>query len=494
MPKRVLIGGFKHETNTFSVLATDLEAYRSRCLVRGDEAARAFRETNSEIAGFLDMCEEQAWTPVLSVVADASPSGPVTQAAFEEIAGALLADATADGGVDAVLLQLHGAMVAETAPDGEGELLRRMRAAVGPGVPIGVTLDLHANVTEEMARNADVMVSYRTYPHVDQREVAHDCARLIARTLAGEIRPVCHVRRPPMLTGLDHGRTTAPGPMQDALRMAETMTASDAIHSVSVLAGFAKADIPDAGPSVAVVAERGSAEATAPADDIVAHMWATRDVHTVELQSLGQAIAAAKTAGAPGRPVVIADFADNPGGGGYGDSTGLLRALLESDVQNAGYGALFDPESADACHRVGEGADVDLALGGKVDPAFGPPVEVRAQVLKLTDGRFKLEGPMQAGVPVDMGPSALVEAAGLKIVIGSRRYQNYDRMFFKSFGLDPEGLSVIAVKSAQHFRAAYGRNAARIVVVVDEGDGVTTDDVSARRYVRLRRPIYPLDL
>ena len=380
MSKRVLIGGFKHETNTFSLLQTDLDAYRARCLYRGDEVLEIFRETNSEIAGFLDVCTANAWLPAPSIVADASPSGPVTKKAFEEIRATLLQDATAEGGVDAVLLQLHGAMVAEHLSDGEGQLLRSMREALGPNVPIGATLDLHANVTEDMARYADVIVSYRTYPHVDQRDIAVECAALIAKTLNKQISPVCHVRRPPLLTGLDHGRTTAPGPMRQALEQAADLMQSPGVHSVSVLAGFDPADIPDAGPSVVIVSERGNDAAVRQADQIVAHIWETRNVHTVELKSTAEAIALARTKGQPGRPVVIADFADNPGGGGYGDSTLLLRSLIDSDLQNVGYGALYDPESAAACHLAGEGSTVSLSLGGKVDRQFGPPVDVTGDV------------------------------------------------------------------------------------------------------------------
>ncbi len=493
MSKRILIGGFKHETNTFSILKTGIDAYQARGLFTGDEIPSVFRDTNSEIAGFLEVCDENKWTPLPSIAGDASPSGLVTQATFEEITGRLLQDAASDGGVDAVLLQLHGAMVAEHASDGEGALLRLLRATVGPDVPIGATLDLHANVTEDMTRFADVLVSYRTYPHVDQREVGRECAALIAKTMYGEIDPVCHVRRPPQLTGLDHGRTTAPGPMREALAQAAAITDKPGIHSVSVNAGFFKADIPDAGPSVLIVADRANASAVEAADEIVANIWKTRNIHTVELQTTDEAIEIARLRGVPGHPVVIADFADNPGGGGYGDSTRLLRALIDSGLQNVIYGALYDPESAAACHEAGEGAEIQLALGGKIDPQFGPPIATICRVLKLTDGAFVLEGPMQAGLPVEMGSSALIEVGGVKVVIGSGRYQNFDQMFFKSFGVQPEEAAVISVKSAQHFRAAYSAFAADIAVV-DDGDGMTTEDVHARTYKRLRRPVFPLDL
>ena len=493
MTRRILIAGFKHETNTFSVLPTDLDAYRARCLYFGSDILDVFADTNSEIAGFLDVCATNNWTPVSSVVADASPSGTVTREAYDTISRRILKDAMSGDGVDGVLLQLHGAMVAEHTPDGEGYLLRILREALGPSVPIGVTLDLHGNVTEDMARYADVIVSYRTYPHIDQREIATECATLIGKTLSGDIQPVCHVRRPPMLTGLDHGRTTAPGPMLDALQQAETLMGSANVHSVSVMAGFSPADMPDAGPSVVIVADHENSDALSQADEIVSHIWETREVSTVELQSTQHALSVASKKGKPGAPVVIADFADNPGGGGYGDSIKLLRALIESGLQNVGFSALYDPESAEICHQSGEGTVVKLSLGGKIDPQFGSPIDIEASVMKLTNGRFLLEGPMQARVPIDMGASALIEIAGVRVVVASRRYQNFDQMYFKSFGVDLGTMAVIAVKSSQHFRAAYG-DMASDVVVVDDGDGITTEDPSARNYRSLRRPIFPLDL
>lgn len=493
MTKRVLIAGFKHETNTFSVLPTDIRAYQERCLYHGAEVPEVFRDTNSEIAGFMDVCERHGWEPVFSIVADASPSGVVTKAAYEEITGRILQDALAEGPVDAVLLQLHGAMVAEHTDDGEGLLLRMLRMQLGANVPIGATLDLHGNVTDDMARYSDVLVSYRTYPHIDQRDIANECGQLIARTIAGEIAPVVTVRRGPVLLGIDHGRTTAPGPMLEALAKAAVLTERPEVLSVSVMAGFAPADIPDVGPSVIVVGDGDDRAHRAEADRIVEFIWETRAVRTVSPATCADALRIARAEGKPGAPVVIADAADNPGGGGYGDSTGLLHALHESGLEKVAFGALIDPESAAACHAAGVGAHVPLQLGGKVDGVSGPPLACTAEVLALSDGRFRLEGPMQRGVPVDMGPSAAVRVGGLDIVIGSRRYQNYDRMFFMSFGLTPGDYAVVALKSAQHFRAAYAPGASAIVMV-DEGNGITTMNPTSRTYRNVRRPIYPLDL
>ena len=493
MPKRVLIAGFKHETNTFSRLKTDLAAYRARLLVHGGAIRQTFAGTRTEIAAFLDACDRHGWEPILSVAADASPSGVVTREAFDTISGEIIAAVDRAGMPDAVLLNLHGAMVAEGAPDGEGELLRRLRQRIGRAVPIGITLDLHANVTDDMARLADVIVSYKTYPHVDLYETGTECADLIARTLSGAIRPTVSVARGALLSGVDHGRTTAPGPMRDMLAEAKRLHVVPGVLSTSINAGFSMADMVDAGPSAVIVGDGRDERYQEMVERLVALMWESRHVTTVPLVSAAHAIAVAKAKGRSGAPVVIADFADNPGGGGYGDSTALLKAMIDAGLRDAAFSSIYDPESAAACHAASVGARLSLAIGGKVDPLFGPPITAEAEVVRLTDGRFRYEGQMQHGVPVDLGPSALVRVGGVEVVLASRRFQNYDLQFFKSFGVDPASRAVLAVKSAQHFRAAYGPLASEIVVV-DDGNGLTSENLKKLPYRHVRRPVYPLDL
>ena len=493
MARKVLIGGFKHETNTFSRLLTGLDAYRARSLHMGDDIVRAYGTTRTEIAAFLDACKRHGWEPVCSIVGDATPSGLVTREAFETISGAMLDTLAKEGPVDAVLLQLHGAMVCEHTPDGEGTLLRLIRAKVGPDVPIGVTLDLHANVTHEMVHNADVIVSYRTYPHVDTYEIATECADLVARTLAGEIHPVVSLAQGAMIDGLDHGRTTTPGPMTEALAMAAGMMREPGVHSVSVLAGFAKADIPDVGPSALVVGEGHDPRYRDMATRVMTFAWETRHRTSLKPLKAEEAVAIAKSKGRIGAPVVIADYADNPGGGGYSDSTGLLKAMIDAGLQDAAMSPICDPEAAAQCHAAGVGARLRLAFGGKTDPLFGPTIEADGVVTALTDGRFRIEGPMQRGVAVDMGPSAVFKVGGVEVVLASKRYQNYCLTFFSSLGIDPKQRAVLAVKSMQHFRAAY-QPIAGDVLVVDEGNGITSNDVTKLPYTRVRRPIFPLDL
>lgn len=492
MAKRVLIAGFKHETNTFSKLPTTIDSYRARGLHHGEAIRTAFAGTNTELAAFLDAAEANGWDATLAIAADATPSGRLTRETFETIAGDIVSRAR-DVQPDAILLSLHGAMVAEHTDDGEGTLLERLRAAVGRRPLIGVTLDLHANVTQAMCREADAIVSYRTYPHVDLYDTGARCAAIIKRALAREVTPVTVMSKAPMLTGADHGRTTSPGPMTELLEKAALIERADpAFLDISINAAFAWADIPEVGPSVTVVGDGRHPRFRAEAEALIGNMWQSRHRETVTAISAAEAVAIAKKNGKPGAAVVIADLADNPGGGGYGDSTGLLRAMIDGGLKDAAMSAIYDPQSAAECHSAGVGSRVALMLGGKVDPRFGAPIECEAEVIALGDGGFNLEGPMARGVRVEMGPSAAVRVGGVEVVIGSRRLQNYDRMYFKALGIDPARRSVLAVKSAQHFRAAYGPLASQIVVV-DDGGGIVSGNLTKLPYARVPRPIFPLD-
>ncbi len=492
MTGSVLLAGFMHETNTFSRLPTDLEAYRARNLYRGEEVVERLTGTRTEMAGFLEACERYGWSPVTPVYANATPSGPVTRHAFETVAGDMLAALDGEGPFDAVLLALHGAMVTEHVDDGEGELLGLIRDRVGAGVPIAVTLDLHANVTDRMAELADVMIAYRTYPHVDQYEVATEAAALVARALAGDIAPVVHIARGPMLDGADHGRTTSPGPMTEVLASAERLMDEPGVLAASLAAGFPWADILETGPCAILTADGSDARFAEMAERLIDEVWEKRTRLTVDIVGPEQAIAAVVAAGNADKPVVLADFADNPGGGGYGDATGLLRAMVEADLDNAAFATLYDPDAAAACVAAGIGATVTVALGGRLDPRYGGPLEVTGKVRTVTDGALTYEGPMMAGMTATIGPTAVLGTGGLDIVVTSCRYQVYDRAFFTHAGIVPERKSVVAVKSAHHFRAAFGPIASA-VYCVDAG-GLTSRNFKELPFEKVRRPVYPLDM
>jgi len=490
---RVLVAGVKHESNTFSAVATDLDAYKTRGLFYGGDVGKNLRGTKTELAAFLDFCDREDWQAVTPIYADASPGGPVTRLAFDHMSNAITDVAADQGPFDAVMLSLHGAMVCEHTDDGEGELLERLRGVIGPDVPVAVTLDLHANVTDRMTALSDVMIAYRTYPHIDQYEIATQAAGLIKRTLAGEIKPANHVIRRQMLEGVDNGRTTSPGPMTEVLESADRLLVEAGVLATSVCAGFAKADTHDTGPSAIVVGHGASPRFAGMAGKLMDQVWESRHRRTQQTVPIGAAVNRAGMASGIGGPLVLADFADNPGGGGYGDSTRLLGAMIKAGLQDAAFASICDPAAAQICWDGGLGAIVQLNLGGKIDPAYGAPIAVRGKVIALTQGRFALQGPMAAGLRVDMGQTAVLRVGGIDIVIASGRFQAHDIMYFQHARIDVTTKRVIAVKSAQHFRAAFEPLAAE-VIVVDEGGGLTSGNYRALTYTKVRRPVFPLDL
>jgi microcystin degradation protein MlrC len=441
----------------------------------------------------MDACKQNNWQAVHTVCCDATPSGKVTVEAFDHIASTITNALTDNVPIDGILLSLHGAMVCSHVEDGEGELLRRIREKAGRNIPIAVTLDLHANVTSQMAELADMIVIYRTYPHIDQYEIAAEAAELMRQTLDGEIRPVCTVRRGTMLDGADHGRTTAPGPMTEVLEAARTMAAQKGILSISIAAGFPWADITDTGPSALVISDGAHPQSTMIADTLIENIWQNRKRLSINACTIEAAIEAVKVAPASDKPVVLADFADNPGGGGYGDSTPLLRAMIEADLQHAAYGMIYDPRAVQTCIEQGLGAHVVVAIGGKIDPRFGEPIPVNGRVLAVTDGKLKLKGPMMAGTSVDMGPTVVLQVGGIDVILTSGRFQCYDRMYFEHARIDVSKKAVIAVKSAHHFRAAFGPIASDIIVV-DGGGGLTSRNFKKLPFENVRRPVYPLDM
>lgn len=489
MTYRVLTGQIMHETNTFSRLPTDLDAYRARYLYYGDEVAKQLRGTQTEMGGVLDSADEFGWTLIHPIAANATPSGKVTAEAWAALKGAILDAAGND--IDGVYLALHGAMVTETTDDAEGELLAELRSALGPDVPIMATLDLHANVTDRMAASANSLIAYRTYPHIDQYERAQQASTLLQRTMDGEVSPRALVVRGQMLTGANHGRTQS-GPMVDLLAQADNYEKESGVLVVSIQAGFVPADIEQAGPTVVVTGDSENPRCREIADALYQNIWETRHETTNVLLTPKEALQHIEVAGPLDKPFVVADLSDNPGGGGYGDGPELLRAMIDAKLENATFAMLADPEAVAAGYAAGEGAELALALGGKVDPALGAPVQAHGTVTRFWDGDFVCDGPMWKGTLQSMGPSMVFRVGGIDIIVTTNRAQVTDHQIFLRCGIDPHKKSIIAVKSAHHFRAAF-EPISREVLIVDSG-ALVSPDLSRLTYTKLRRPIWPLDM
>ena len=492
MGRKILSAEISHETNTFSILPTILALYKARRYYRGEEIAKAFSGTKTEMGGHLDAAKKYGWELVQPIAAAATPGGKTPAEDWARLSGAVL-EACQEGPFDGVLLSLHGAMVTEDHDDAEGDLLRRLREKLGPEVPIAISLDIHANVSNAMARLANIVIAYRTYPHVDQYERAMEAADLLQRAMNGEIRPRSLVWQGPVLEGLDYGRTQG-GPMSRILAHADQLRQkSPGVLAITVCAGFVWADIPDAGPSVTITAHGDPSRFKGAAEELMKDVWETRREITVPLYSLKEAMTEAGKEPKGGRPLILADFTDNPGSGGYGDSVRLLEAMIHARLNNAAFGCVPDPEGAQKCIAAGVGKEVDLALGAKIDPkTYGPSLKLRGTVEHVSDGKFIAQGPMSKGVQLSMGPTAVLRCGGVQVLVTTHNIQVYDLQVFLSQKIDPRAYSVVAVKSWHHFRAAF-EPISRKVMLVDSG-GLASRDLKRFTYHKIRRPIYPLDM
>ncbi len=493
--KRVLTGRFMHETNTFSVVRTDMALWRRRDFHTENEIPAVFRGTRSAMGATFEAAEKYGWTLIHPISANANPSGLVTDDAFETIGGMILTAADRQRPIDGVLFHLHGAMVTESHEDGEGELLERLRHVLGPDVPVVVTLDLHANVTEKMAQHANALIAFRTYPHIDMYERAWQGAELLEKAMAGKVKPRTLIARRPMLHGLDWGRTQK-GPMADLIARGEALEKSGDVLAVSICAGFALANIHDVGPSVTVTYDELSGVGSGPppreiAETFMDYAWEQRDYTSVHMLSVAEAVARARE-GRPGdKPLVVADFTDNPGGGGYGDATAFLKGLVDGGVEGVAFHAICDPQAVDAGMRTGIGP-ATLTLGGKTDPRMGGgPLTLSGEITCLTNGRFIAYGPMGGGVERNYGPSLVFRVGGIDIIVISNNGQATDPGQFTSLGIDPTRYPTVAVKSMQHFRAAF-EPMAREVILVNTG-ALCQVDYRPELFDQVRRPIWPLD-
>jgi microcystin degradation protein MlrC len=489
--KRVLTARFMHETNTFSRVLTDMALIRRRDFHLANEIPQVFRGTRSALGATFEAADKYGWTLVHPVSANPNPSGIVTDAAFEEVAGMILDAADVQSPIDGALLHLHGAMVAASHEDAEGEFLARLRARLGPDVPVVATLDLHANVTQRMAENANALIAFRTYPHVDMYERAWQGAELLERAIRGEIRPMTAIARRPMIYGLDRGRHTSP-PMAELLARAAAIEERGEALAVSICAGFSRANIRDVGPSVTVTTDGADQQGQAIAESFMDRAWETRDFSSFTLLTVAEALVAAQQ-GKPGdKPLVVADYTDNPGGGGYGDATALLDGFVAAGVNSVAFHAICDPPAVLEGMAAGIGARTTLVLGGKTDPAMGGgPLALHGEVVCLTNGRFIAYGPMGGGVERNYGPSMVFRVGGIDIVVITNNGQATDLGQFTSLGIDPARYTTVAVKSMQHFRAAFAP-IARDIVLVDTG-ALCAEIYTPELFTRVRRPVWPLD-
>ena len=488
MIRRAVVAMMQHETNTFSPVPTPFSRFGSPDVPTGREVYRRFKGTGTGIGAFLDVADEASMEVVTPIAGNAAPSGPVACDAYKTLCDAIV-EAVQDG-CDVCFLDLHGAMVTETTDDGEGSLLRRLRHAA-PDVPIAISLDLHANVTPEIVDNTDVIVGYKTYPHLDMYEAGQHAGRIMLQALDRKVTPVmAWGQRPILAQTLRMGHDDEPmGSMIAMARKAE----EEGLLAASVFGGFPLADFHNAGLSVVTVADGEHGAAQEVAERLLSEAWRRRDEWLFTAEPLEHAIARARQMEVG--PVILLDHADNAASGGTQDTIAVLREVMRQGLENVAVFGICDAAAVDAMTTAGVGNEVTIELGGKVDmPEIGRTGEsltVTGRVRSLTDGEFTVTVPMGRGTTVSMGRSGVLQIGNVEVVIITHQTEPHDPGCLRSVGIEPLDKRYIILKSRIHFRAGFSDIAAAEVAC--NGVGVTSSDNSLFAFRKVRRPIFPLD-
>ncbi|MFL6697213.1 MAG: M81 family metallopeptidase [Vitreoscilla sp.] len=457
---KIFIAQLVTETNTFCTFPTGRGGFEQYGIYHGDASTRDPQQSGAILKMMRDMMEKDGHQVVESLCAFAQPAGRTVRAVHEALRDEIVADLRAALPVDAVQLMLHGAMVAEGCDDCEGDLLARLREVVGPGVPIGVELDLHCHFTELMRTSADLIICFKEYPHVDGEARAIELWKLLQDTVAGRIRPVT-VAVDCRMVGIWH---TTREPMRGFVERMQSFEGRDGVLSVSLGHGFPWADVADGGARLWVIADGDEAKALSLAQQLAREFWGLRE--QTRTPHLDIAAALDRVQHGTGAPVVIGDVADNPGGGAPGDSTFILRAILQRGIGDVAIGAFWDLGAIQICRDAGVGAVIDLRVGGKCSPSSGDPVDVRVTVRAVKDEH----GQNAMGGRESLGACVWVEAAnGVHLLLASLRSQVYGTDAFTGIGITLQDKRAVIVKSTQHFHAQFAPLASEVLYVSTPG-------------------------
>jgi microcystin degradation protein MlrC len=490
---RLLIAQLSHETNTFSPVPSPLARFCPRGeLLKGDAAVRHYRGTGTCMGGYLDVAARANAEVVVPVAASAPPSGRVETDCYETCAG-LIVEAVKAGGFDGILLDLHGAMATEAHDDGEGELLRRIRA-VDPTTPIAVALDMHANIFDDIVRLSTVVAGYHEYPHTDMAETARRAGDILVRAIRGEVRPVMAWGNAPMLPHvMAQGSYREPNKgLQELCRGWEE---SGEALAASLFVGFPHADVPEAGLSALVVTDGNKDGAQGMVDTLLRQAWDARQDFVFQVEPLAESVARAKAIPEGERPTVLLDHYDNCASGGSMDTTRVLGEILRQGLEDVAFFGIFDPAAVEQCIAAGIGTEIELEIGGRLPlPSLAlpnPPLKLKGTVKTISAGTFTSRSRSNAGVRVFMGPTVVLDTGRVEIVLLSKHMEPTSADMLSILGIDPRRKRYLAIKSRVHWRADIGRICGEVVECA--GLGVCTSEYDQVRFEKVRRPIFPLD-
>ena len=488
---KVLVARLNHETNTFSPVVTDRDSFEPKL---GHAAREEQIAGNTAMTAFLRYAEALPNARVVTPLsAMANPSGSVLIDAYDWLCDQILSEA---GDTDLFLLDLHGAMVVEGGRDGEGELLARIRQAA-PKAKIYVALDLHANVTQRMVDNVDAMLSFKTYPHVDMQETGAHLVRIVDSDLKGKTHSVTAWRQLPLLSHTLRSNTQE-GAMQRAVEAAKRAEQQPGVLAVSILAGFSLADFADAGMSVVVVTDGDAELAQRVANQIGDQIWSDREGFVYRSAALNDSLQQAKqlSQGAAGKPILLLDHSDNVMSGGTCDTLDVLSAAIRGGLESIAVGPICDPTAVAQAISAGLGAELELSLGNRFPrpiPESSPsPVTRRGRVVRISDGTFKVRGPIYTGATFSMGRSIAFDIGAATIVVTEKRMEPLDLGIFECVGIDCTQYRFILLKSRMYCRPVFGPLCAAMVECDSDIGGPTSSDYRYFRFEKLRQPVFPL--
>ena len=470
---RIAVGGVQHETNVFAPYQAGYEVFAQRDewppLSRGEQMLDEVRGVNLPVTGAIERLEALGHEIVPLLWCSATPSAHVTEDAFERISAMMLETLHESTLIDGVLLDLHGAMVCAHVADGDGELLRRIRKTVGVATPVVATLDLHANISDAMVAEASVLEAFRTYPHVDMRDTGVRAADHLDLLLKQGLTryPATAIRRTGFLIPPVWGCTLV-DPARSIYQHLCNQTQAK-VRGISLACGFPLSDVPEAGPAIVAYGfdETSVNEA---ADSLMAEIEGRESEFDGQLYSVEEAVTEAIRLSASAKgPVILTDNQDNPGGGGPGDTTEILRALVLHNAEDTVVGVICDPQAVESAHTTGTSTRINISLGGKSGYPGSQPYTAEYQVLAVSDGRFRATGPMLDGAEIDLGPTALLEVGGVRVVVGSKTVQTMDQSMFRHLDIEPARQKIIAIKSSVHFRNDFQAICAAVLPVISPG-------------------------
>ena len=485
---RIGIIALLHESNTFSSQPTTLESFHEHLLLTGESIRAVMADAHHEIGGFFGGLAEADAEAVPLLAARALPSGTIRAADFEQLMGQLISRLYDSGRLDGLLVAPHGSTVSERHADADGHWLHRVRCSVGADIPIVGTLDAHANVSQLMVDSCQALVAYRTNPHLDQRARGIEAARLIVRTIRGEISPIMSAVFPPMAISIDR-QCTEESHLRPLYEMADDQLQQQSVLCNSILLGFPYADVGEMGSSVLVVTDGDRQLADQLATELADSMWNLRTRFRGEFTSVSEALRECETTA---KRICLLDMGDNVGGGSSADGTELLSNLRAARIGPT-FGCLCDPEVVGVCEQAGIGTRFQLNVGGKTDKLHGPPMEIQGTIRSLHDGRFRETAPRHGGISYfDQGRTAICETDnGLTLMVTSKRMVPFSLQQLKSCGLDPERFRVLVAKGVNAPIAAYREVCDRFIRVNTRGS--TCADMARLTYQNRRRPLYPFE-